>query len=381
MDKVRKYLISAVERHVFPGCALGWAVNGETSVITVGKHTYDIDSPEVTEASLFDCASVTKSIPVSTLALWMIDRGKLSIDNKLVDFVPEYRGSFRNDITIKHLLTHTLDFDFRLSEFKGLPPEELLAAILNVKMKSPPGEKFCYANATSILLGMVLESIGAKSLHLLAKDTFFDPLGMADTTFFPGENVINRCVPTEDDPWRGRVVQGEVHDESAWALRGIMTAGSAGMFSTVGDLLKFVRMLVDGDSGRPRAVATTRPDGVRQDAAPAMSTQQNIGGLASSSFFKPETVKAMYTNQIPHINGQCAGLGWELNQEYMGTKRTASTIGKTGFTGATVIMDIPKKSGLVLLSNYTWPTRKPTRDLINEVRAGVADLVLFATHT
>jgi CubicO group peptidase (beta-lactamase class C family) len=109
-------------------------------------------------------------------------------------------------------------------------------------------------------------------------------------------------------------------------------------------------MLVDGNSGRP----------------------------ASSTFFKPETVRAMHTNQIPGINGQCTGLGWELNQEYMGTMRTPSTIGKTGFTGAAVIMDIPKKSGLVFLSNYTWPKRKPNRDLINDVRAGVADLALFA---
>jgi len=364
-ENIRKYLISAVERQVFPGCAVGWTVDGNSSIVTVGKHTYDVNSQAVTETSLFDCASVTKSIPVSTLALWMIDRGKLSIDNKLVDFVPEYRGSFRNDITIKHLLTHTLDFDFRLSEFKDLPPEELLDAILSVKMKSPPGEKFCYANATSILLGMVIESISAKSLHLLAKETFFDPLGMANTTFFPEENVICRCVPTENDPWRGRIIQGEVHDESAWALRGIMTAGSAGMFSTVADLLKFVGMLVGGDSERPGA---DDPNGV----------QQIIGGSTSSSFFKPETVRAMHTNQIPHINGQQAGLGWELNQEYMGTKRTPSTIGKTGFTGATVIMDIPQNAGLVLLSNYTWPTRKPNRDLINEVRAGIADLILSA---
>ncbi|MCL2183979.1 MAG: beta-lactamase family protein [Chitinispirillia bacterium] len=341
IDDIRGYLTAAIGRQVFPGCALGWVVDGKKSVITVGNHTYNLDSQRVTESSLFDCASVTKSIPVSTLALWMIERGKMSIDSKLAGFVPEYRGSFRNEVTIKHLLTHTLDFDFRLSEFKDLAPEKLLDAIISVKMKNPPGEKFCYANATSILLGMVLESVGAKSLQILAKETFFDPLEMQDTTFFPAENAIKDCVPTEDDPWRGRVIQGEVHDESAWALRGIMTAGSAGMFSTVGDLLNFVGMLAGG--GEP--------------------------------FFSPETVKAMHTNQIPYITGQCTGLGWELNQPYMGAKRTPTTIGKTGFTGSTVIMDIPRKKGLVLLSNCTWPTRKPNRDMINEVRAGLADLI------
>jgi CubicO group peptidase (beta-lactamase class C family) len=339
--KIAACLESAIERKIFPGCAAGWVADGGESIITAGRYTYDDDAPAVTENSLFDCASVTKAIPVSCLALRFIDRGELGLGDRLIDFVPEYRGSFRNDIRIKHLLTHTLDFDFRLSECKGLPPERLLDSILSVKMKSPPGEKFCYANATSVLLGMVLENVGCKSLHLLAKDIFFDPLGMNDTTFFPSDDAIPGCVPTEIDPWRGRAIRGEVHDESAWALRGIMTAGSAGLFSTVADLLKFVKMLVGG------------------------------GG----SFLSTAMIESIYTNQIPHIDNQQTGLGWELNQEYMGSGRTASTFGKTGFTGGAVIIDRARNAGLVLLSNCTWPTRKPNRDLINGVRSQIADLV------
>jgi CubicO group peptidase (beta-lactamase class C family) len=342
-NKILDYLKSAIDRRIFPGCALGWVADGREAVVAVGRHTYDEGAPAVTEGSLFDCASVTKAIPVSCLALWMADRGALRLDDRLIDFVPEYRGSFRDDIRVRHLLTHTLDFDFRLSECKDMPPGQLLDSILNVKMKSAPGEKFCYANATSILLGMLLEKAGSKPLHALAQETFFDPLGMSDTTFFPAAAAAANCVPTEMDAWRGRVIKGEVHDESAWVLRKIMTAGSAGLFSTAPDLLKFIRMLLDG--GQP--------------------------------FFSPATAEAMHTNQIPHISGQCTGLGWELNQEYMGAARTPSTIGKTGFTGCAVIMDRSRYAGLVLLSNCTWPTRKPNRDLINEVRGRVADLVFI----
>jgi CubicO group peptidase (beta-lactamase class C family) len=383
VEKIREYLLAAIGRRVFPGCALGWVEDARESIITLGRYTYDEGAAAVTEKSLFDCASVTKAIPVSALALWMIDRKAFGLDDSLVDFVPEYRGSFRESITVKHLLTHTLDFDFRLSECKGYTPEKLLDAILNVKMKTAPGEKFCYANATSILLGMLIEKASGKPLHVLAKEVFFDPLGMSDTTFYPeintvdscsnskidnndsvatclnsrindndvvatclnsnidNNNIVATCVPTEVDDWRGRAICGEVHDESAWTLRKIMTVGSAGMFSTVSDLLKFVRMLIDG----------------------------------WEPFFSPKTIEAMHTNQIPNINGQCTGLGWELNQPYMGTNRTASTFGKTGFTGCAVIIDRPQKRGLVLLSNYTWPKRKPNRDLINEVRANIADLV------
>jgi len=339
-DNILFYLRAAINRRIFSGCAAGWIVDGQENVVAMGRHTYDEDAPPVTAESLFDCASVTKAIPVSCLALHMVDRGTLKLDDRLIDFVPEYCGSFRSDIRLKHLLTHTLDFDFRLSECKDMPPEKLLVSVLNVKMGSAPGEKFCYANATSILLGMLLEKASGKPLHVLAEETFFEPLGMHDTTFFPDD--AENCVPTEIDDWRGRAIRGEVHDESAWTLRKIMTAGSAGLFSTAPDLLKFIRMLLNG--GEP--------------------------------FFNPATVTAMHTNQIPHITDMCTGLGWELNQEYMGTTRTPSTFGKTGFTGCAVIMDRSRNAGLVLLSNCTWPARKPTRELINEARGRVADLAL-----
>jgi CubicO group peptidase (beta-lactamase class C family) len=342
MNNIKNCLNSAIKHQIFPGCAVGWIAGGQESIVTAGRYTYDNDAPAVTENSIFDCASVTKAIPVGTLALWMIDRGKLNTGDRLIDFVPEYRGSFREGIRVHHLLTHTLDFDFRLSECKGLSPEKLLESILNVKMKSAPGEKFCYANATSILLGMLIEKVGGKPLHVLAKEIFFDPLGMNDTAFFLGNAVIPNCVPTEIDSWRDRTIQGEVHDESAWTLQKIMTPGSAGLFSTIPDLLKFIRMLLDG----------------------------------WEYFFSGETMEAMHTNQIPHIKGIYTGLGWELNQEYMGANRTAATFGKTGFTGCSVIIDRTKNAGVAMLSNYTWPSRKPNRDLINEVRGRVADYVL-----
>ena len=112
VEKIREYLLAATERRVFPGCALGWVEDARESVITLGRYTYDGGAAAVTEKSLFDCASVTKAIPVSTLALWMIDRKAFGLDDLLVDFVPEYHGSFRENITVRHLLTHTLDFDF-----------------------------------------------------------------------------------------------------------------------------------------------------------------------------------------------------------------------------------------------------------------------------
>ncbi len=120
-------LNAAIRRQVFPGCALAWVSKGESSIITAGSRTYDDGDVPISENTLYDCASITKAVPVSNLALWLIDRGKLRTDDRLIDFVPEYVGSFRDAVRIQHLLTHTLDFDFRLSGCKDLPPEELCA--------------------------------------------------------------------------------------------------------------------------------------------------------------------------------------------------------------------------------------------------------------
>jgi CubicO group peptidase (beta-lactamase class C family) len=337
-------LNAAISRQVFPGCALAWVSGGEGAIITAGRLTYEDNAEHVAENTLYDCASITKAIPVSNLALWLIDRGKLHIDDRLTDFVPEYTGSFKDTIRVRHLLTHTLDFDFRLSDCKDLSPKELLDTILSVRMKCVPGEKFCYSNSASILLGIVVERVSGKPLRALADEVFFGPLGMVNTTFFISDDTRSNCAPTEIDPWRGRTVRGEVHDESAYTLQKIMTPGSAGLFSTAGDLLKYVKML--------------------------------IGGW--EPFFSEKTMTSMQTNQISHIGGACAGLGWELNQGYMGKKRSPETFGKTGFTGCAVVVDRPRRSGFALLSNHTWPKRRPDRDMINEVRGGAADIVWAA---
>ncbi len=342
ISKIESYLQEAIDRGVFPGSVLGIIIGEKRFVVARGRFTYDSLSPEMNEDTLFDCASITKAIPVSSLALQFIDEQRIGLADPLIKYIPEFNGSYREQVQIKHLLTHTLNFDFRLSDCKDLPSKEILNLILSIKMKSPPGTNFFYANATSILLGLVLERAGGKSLPELAQERIFEPLGMSMSTFFP-ERSSFVAVPTEEDSWRGRIIQGEVHDESAWALRSLLVAGSAGLFSTVPDLLSFMSVM--------------------------------LGVSGNKQLFSRSVLDKVQTNQIPHIKDKETGLGWELNQPYMGKRRTATTFGKTGFTGCAIIADRSKNVALVHLSNYTWPKRKSDRSLINEVRSDLADIV------
>lgn len=345
-NELKSVAQKAIESRIFPGCVIGVVTRkGKKTVLPFGRFTYDTEAPEMTENSIFDVASVTKSIPTSSLALKALEQGKIGLNDRLVEWVPEYNNSYRNDVRIKHLFTHTLEFDSRLSSCKALPPEKILETIYNEELKTPPGSGFFYCNATSILLGILIERIFDKTLDTLAEEYFFSPLGMNTTTFSPEKSIENAIVPTEIDKWRGRTVRGEVHDESAWVLSRIMTPGSSGLFSCAPDLLIFLEMLL------------------------------NEGAYKSQQYFKPDTIRLLSTNQIARI-GESTSLGWGLNQhQYMGECCSQHTIGKTGFTGCVVMCDLEKGIGLVLLSNYTWPHRKEGKEQINAVRREVADIV------
>lgn len=344
--RVSSLLDNAIEIQVFPGAAAAIITSDHCEIITAGKHTYDQSSREISPDSIYDVASLTKAIPVSCSALKLIELGKLALDDLLISFVPEFSGSYRDQITVHHMLTHTLDSTLRLSMCKDDRPEELLGKILNMELHSSPGVHFNYSNATSILLGLTLEACTGKSLDVLGDEFFFNPLNMSRTGFSPLTfSSLEEIVPTEIDPWRGGAVVGKVHDESAWRMLP-KVVGSAGLFSTINDIALFVSNL--------------------------MKSFNSDNGI-----FTPHITSQIVTNQLDSGSGQCTGLGWELNQEsFMGGFRTPSTFGKTGFTGCSIIADPLKMRAGVLLSNHIFPKRRDSRAQINVVRSAFADCIL-----
>lgn len=346
IEKVKSYLEQVIDHKAFPGCACAVITKENIALITAGRFTYDINSPLIDEHSIFDVASITKAVPVSTLALKLIELDELKLTDFLVKYVPEYNGNYREQITVHHLLTQTLAFSFKLSDYKDKKPSEIISSIMNAKLQYEPGRNCSYANATSILLGMVIERCSGMSLENAAIKYFFKPLSMQMTSFYPEKFDKQNIVPTEIDLWRNRVVQGEVHDESAYAMRPTIV-GSAGLFTTISDLSKFISMLV------------------------------NEGEASGQQILKPETVHGMYSNQFSYDSNMYTGLGWELNQyETMGKQINKNIFGKTGFTGCSIAINPFKSIGYILLSNHLYPKRKENRSFINEIRRTVAEIVL-----
>lgn len=333
----------AIQKRLCSGGVVGVVRGDERHVIPFGTMRYG-DSELINENTIFDVASVTKTIPTSTLALMAYYSGLIELDTPIADLVP-LRGTYAEQVRFKHLLTQTLAYTIPLSSLRFLTPHELLDEILSFDFPVTPGVSFNYCNATSIVLGLVVEKLYGQCLDHLAAELLFTPLEMRRTYFKPPGEVITDIVPTEIDTWRGREIRGEVHDESAFRLQEMITPGSAGLFSTVPDILNFLTMMLhDGWYNNRRIL----PEGVL------------------------ETVSE---NQLEGL-GLYGGLGWELNQRrYTGTFASERTIGKTGFTGSVIMIDVEKEVGLTLVTNFTYPRRKSDPTRINSLRSAVADEV------
>ena len=341
MNTIDEILQKAITNGTIHGAVCGIvSANEMVEPICVGVANHGLLS-EVPMAinSIFDVASVTKTVPVSTLALMALDRGMVALDTPLTTLLPEYASPQKEEIFFRHLLTQTLDFDFAMSALKDKDAQDIWEHILKAPLHRPAGSHYFYCNATSLLLGRVVENLFGASLDTLAQKNVFAPLAMDDTAFRP--LLSKRMVATENDAWRDRVICGEIHDESSWKLNEIMIPGAAGVFTTVPDLQNYLQMIV-------------------QDGTP----------LFSKGF-----LDSCITNHLPKELEEETALGFEYNQPYMGLTRSPRTIGKTGFTGSVIVADYERKKGFVLLTDFTWPKRKATKEGIVKLRQEIADAV------
>src|SRR3989344_4525749 len=316
-ETIRARAQQAIKEKVFPGCVIGMIADGSTSIIPVGTLT-DEGNEKVEENTIYDVASITKSIPVASLALLFAQfyPARLNLAGKVVKYLPELRND--HGATIEDLLRYRVKGP-QMSQLSFKTLEEIRTYVFEHGFDAPAGDG-AYTNLPAFLLGLIVERVGEASLPVLANRYFFEPLGMSDTTFFPRNpdtynstyrhnNVYANIAPTEIV--EGKEIRGIVHDESARVFaRARRAVGHAGLFSTAPDLLKFLEALLNGK-------------------LPAV------------------------------VEGAQKGLGWEVDREWMGSKRRKKTFGKTGFTGTSILCDVERGVGLVILSNRTYPHRPP----------------------
>ena len=197
-----------------------------------------VPEPEaMTDDTIFDLASITKVVATTTALMQLFEQGKLRLNDKVTDYIPEFQGG-KSGITLRNLFTH----------FSGLKPDVPLANPWSgyqtgIKLActdppdGPPGARFVYSDINFILLGELVHRLSGQTLSDYARDHIFQPLGMQDTMFQPPAALAPRIAPTERVTSDSPPLRGVVHDPTARNMGGV--AGHAGVFSTARDLARF----------------------------------------------------------------------------------------------------------------------------------------------
>jgi beta-glucosidase-like glycosyl hydrolase/CubicO group peptidase (beta-lactamase class C family) len=353
LARVQEVVARGIESGTAPGAVALVARRGKIVLERAfGSMTYEKDAARVRPDTLYDIASLTKVVVTTTLSMILYERGLLDLESPVSRYVPEFRGEGKEKVLVKDLLAHSgglLWWTDLFRKFEGKTPEEskrgYLATIHEMPLDYPPRSKMVYSDLGILLLGEILERVTGKDLETLAKEEVLEPLGMSGATYRPSKTLLSRIAPTEVDPWRGRLVQGEVHDENAFGLGGV--APHAGLFATARDLACFAQMMLNG------------------------------GAYGGARLLEPETI-ALFTQRANLVPGSSRALGWDTPSEpsSAGKLFSASSYGHTGFTGTSLWIDPERELFAILLTNRVHPTRENPK--ISELRPAFHDAVIEA---
>lgn len=347
LSMVDSVMLKAITDSAFPGGQVVVVKNGVMVMNKAfGRLEYADTSAEVSDTTLYDLASLTKVIATTTAAMKLYEEGKLSLDDPVVNYIPEFGVHGKSAITIRNLLLHNSG----LPAFKSLltckSAKEVLDSVFSSTLIYKTGDSTVYSDFGFITLGKIIERITGAPLDTYLDTVFFKPLGMMRTMFNPPESLWINVAPTEFDvSWRKSLVRGTVHDERAEMLDGV--AGHAGLFSTASDLAIFMQMLMNG------------------------------GIYDGKRFLRPETIELFTRRQSKKST---RALGWDTKTvngySSAGSLFSEKSFGHTGFTGTSVWADPEKKIFVILLTNRVYPTRSNMK--IMQVRPAVHDAVMRA---
>jgi serine-type D-Ala-D-Ala carboxypeptidase len=279
------------------------------------------------------------------MAMILYERGELDLEMPVRHVIPEFatEDPRRDEVTIHMLLAHSSGLPAYEKLFlRDRTREDLLRAAFEMPLVAEPGSQAEYSDIGFIILGEALGRIADHVLDYFCQHEIFGPLGMSRSAFRPPSAWRSTIPPTVDDQtFRHRIIQGEVHDENASVLGGV--AGHAGAFATAADLATFAHALLRG--GRP--------------------------------ILRPETV-ALFTRRESAPEGTSRALGWDTpsSPSQSGSHFSATSFGHLGYTGTSLWIDPEKQVSITLLTNRTWPDNQ--NQAIKDVRPKIHDAVIEA---
>ncbi len=385
LQKIDEIAADAINQQVFPGCQVVVARKGKI-VYSKGYGTIDYrNGGPVTPETIFDVASVTKVSATLQAVMWLYDRQKLDLDQKAAFYLPELRGTNKQNCTIRDLLVHraglvsfypklwantmtggggllpdyysaTRDTTYQLQVAPKLFAKSMLRdSVWKWVIESPMSARrdkagrfaYVYSDLGFLTLQKVVEKLTGQPMDIFVYKTFYEPMGLSTLGFNPLRRFpAERIAPTEQDyRFRSQLLQGTVHDQMAAIQGGV--SGHAGLFGTATDLATLMQM----DLWR--------------------------GKYGGRQYFQSGTVPA-FTRLADEASHR--GLGWDKvpasgNSVYVSDKASATSFGHSGFTGAVVWTDPDEELVFVFLSNRIHPDMENRGISTHRTRRKIHDII------
>jgi serine-type D-Ala-D-Ala carboxypeptidase len=362
----------AVAQGVFPGAVV--LVGREEEIVyeqAFGSRSLVPTKCPMLVSTIFDLASLTKPLATTIAMMLLVSEQKVSLDDRVTRSFPTFGVLGKHVATIRHLLNHSSGLpawkpyyeDVLKSEQRGkvnfiasrAAKHYVFAQVHREAPLSPAGQQSLYSDLGFMVLGEIVEAVSGTTLDRFCQERIFNPLGLRSMSFIDLtqlkphriETVEEMIAPTEDCPWRKRVLCGEVHDDNAYAVGGV--AGHAGLFSSARDIHQLLARL--------------------------------NGCLRGKDTFLPQALIQEFLSKDETVKNSSRALGWDTpsaNESASGQWFSSHSVGHLGFTGTSVWWDLEKKCHVVLLSNRIHPTRK--NEKIRKFRPYIHDLILQALN-
>jgi len=358
----------AVAQGVFPGAVVLVSKDGEIVFEQAfGSRSLIPEKTPLKASTIFDLASLTKPLATTVAIMILVREKKIRLDDQITRFIPMFGVFGKSTATFRQMLNHSSGlpawkpFHEEIVKMERAGRINFVASraaknfvyeqIHREKPISAPGAQCLYSDLGFMILGESVEVLSSATIERFCQDRIFKPLGLRSTAFVDLSQLRTRrlqpveemIAPTENCPWRKRILCGEVHDDNAYAMGGV--AGHAGLFSSARDIHALLaclnRCLHGKDDFLPKA-------------------------LLEEFLAKDEKAP----------NSTCA-LGWDTpspDKSASGTHFSPRSVGHVGFTGTSIWWDIEKNCHIILLSNRVHPTRK--NEKIKEFRPHVHDLIM-----
>jgi CubicO group peptidase (beta-lactamase class C family) len=351
MRHIDHLMRQAISDSIFPGAVL--LVSRKDSILFFESygHANLFSGEKMTQDTIFDLASLTKPLATAVAVMRLIEFGNIHLEQQLGQILSEFVSTDKARIRLKHLLYHNAGLpDYRpyYTSLGIMPARERLAGLRKLLVAEPLiqpiGKTVLYSDVGFMILRWVVEQESGCRMDQFVSETIYNKIALEDLFFIALDSPQpkHKFAATEKCSWRHTVIEGQVHDENAYAVGGI--EGHAGLFgSAAGVHMLLLKLLASYDSHGP-------------------------GNLFNNDlvrfFFKrlPDTDKALGFD-MPSMQNSSSGKFF-----------SPQSVGHLGFTGTSFWMDLTRKIIIICLTNRVHPSRQ--NDTIKAFRPKLHDAVM-----